>query len=108
MSISLIKKEKGYEIIEKEKIYKWLLSLKNKNRKGSFLMHKEGEVDLRAVYIVITIGSILNLLTEELIEGVGEYITDCQTYEGGIGSDINREAHGGYTYCGVAALAIIN
>ena len=71
-------------------------------------MHFDGEVDLRAVYIVMVIGSILNVLSDELTEGVGEYIAECQTYEGGIGSDINREAHGGYTYCGVAALAILN
>ena len=71
-------------------------------------MHKEGEVDLRAVYIVMVIGKVLDILTDELKEGVAEYIRECQTYEGGIGSDINREAHGGYTYCGVAALAIID
>lgn len=29
-----------------------------------------------------------------------------QTYEGGIGGEPGNEAHGGYTYCGLAALAL--
>lgn len=32
----------------------------------------------------------------------------CQTYEGGIGGSPWSEAHGGYTYCAVATLSILN
>lgn len=31
----------------------------------------------------------------------------CQTYEGGLGGEPGNEAHGGYTYCGLAALVLI-
>ena len=31
----------------------------------------------------------------------------CQTYEGGLAGIPHAEAHGGYTYCGVATLGII-
>jgi len=31
----------------------------------------------------------------------------CQTYEGGMGGCPGAEAHGGYTFCGYAALAIL-
>lgn len=31
-----------------------------------------------------------------------------QTYEGGLGGAPGNEAHGGYTYCGVAALALLD
>lgn len=36
------------------------------------------------------------------------YAAACilQTYEGGIGGEPGNEAHGGYTYCGLAALAL--
>lgn len=30
-----------------------------------------------------------------------------QTYEGGLGGEPYNEAHGGYTFCGVAALALV-
>ena len=30
-----------------------------------------------------------------------------QTYEGGIGGEPGNEAHGGYTYCGLAALSLV-
>jgi protein farnesyltransferase subunit beta len=31
-----------------------------------------------------------------------------QTHEGGLGGEPGNEAHGGYTYCGLAALCILN
>ena len=31
----------------------------------------------------------------------------CQTYEGGIGSSPGTEAHGGYTFCGLATMSIL-
>ena len=31
-----------------------------------------------------------------------------QTYEGGLGGEPGNEAHGGYTFCGLAALVLIN
>ncbi len=37
-----------------------------------------------------------------------QIIFRCQTYEGGIGGAPGNEAHGGYTYCGVSAVAILN
>jgi prenyltransferase beta subunit len=30
-----------------------------------------------------------------------------QTYEGGLGGEPGNEAHGGYTFCGLAAMALI-
>ncbi|XP_028596132.2 protein farnesyltransferase subunit beta isoform X2 [Podarcis muralis] len=45
---------------------------------GSFIMHIGGEVDVR-----------------------------CQNWEGGIGGVPGMEAHGGYTFCGLAALVIL-
>lgn len=38
------------------------------------------------------------------MEGVLEYIGSCQTYEGGLGPVKEAEAHGGLTFCGLAAL----
>jgi protein farnesyltransferase subunit beta len=51
------------------------MSLKTKN--NSFLMHENGEDDLRGVYIVIVVASLLNILTSDLIDGVADYISSC-------------------------------
>lgn len=32
----------------------------------------------------------------------------AQTYEGGLGGEPGNEAHGGYTFCGVAALLLVD
>ena len=37
-----------------------------------------------------------------------ETIFRCQTYEGGFGGCPGMEAHGGYSFCGVAALTLLN
>ena len=71
------------------------------------MMHDDGETDVRASYTVIAIAKLLNLLTPELMEGVAEYILQCQTYEGGFGGEPGNECHGGYAYCAVAALQIM-
>jgi protein farnesyltransferase subunit beta len=34
-------------------------------------------------------------------------LLSCQTYEGGIGSLPGTEAHGGYTFCGLATMSIL-
>ncbi|KAJ1929668.1 CAAX farnesyltransferase (FTase) subunit beta [Tieghemiomyces parasiticus] len=75
---------------------------------GSFTAHRGGEVDVRGSYCAIVIATLLNLLTPELTANVSTFIARCQTYEGGIGSRPNVEAHSGYAYCGLATLAILN
>ncbi|KAJ1360817.1 hypothetical protein KIN20_019900 [Parelaphostrongylus tenuis] len=37
-----------------------------------------------------------------------QWIIRCQTYEGGFGGEPFAEAHGGYAYCGVASLVILD
>ncbi|KAI3971414.1 hypothetical protein MKW92_029193 [Papaver armeniacum] len=71
-------------------------------------MHDAGEIDVRACYTAISVASILNILDEELTENVGNYILSCQTYEGGIAGEPGTEAHGGYTFCGLATMILIN
>lgn len=105
LAFALLGTEEEWDKIDRKKMYQWLLALKNSD--GSFAMHIGGESDTRAAYCVLNIASSLNILTEELIEGTAEFIGSCQTYEGGIGATPFDEAHGGYTYCAVAALMIL-
>ncbi|KAJ8546330.1 hypothetical protein K7X08_018913 [Anisodus acutangulus] len=92
--------------INREKLYTFLLRMKDTS--GGFRMHDGGELDVRACYTAISVASILNIVDDELIHGVGNFILSCQTYEGGIAGEPGAEAHGGYTFCGLAAMILIN
>jgi protein farnesyltransferase subunit beta len=52
----------------------------------------------------LTVATLLNIRTDELVKGTSEWLTSCQTFEGGIaGSPLSAEAHGGYAFCVLAA-----
>ncbi|KAI3748081.1 hypothetical protein L6452_10937 [Arctium lappa] len=92
--------------INRGKIYSFLRRMKHAS--GGFSMHDGGEVDVRACYTAISVACALNILDEELVQGVGDYILSCQTYEGGIAGEPGSEAHGGYTFCGLATMILVN
>ncbi|XP_024541487.1 protein farnesyltransferase subunit beta [Selaginella moellendorffii] len=89
--------------IDREKILEFLLRMKDPSS-GGFRLHDGGEMDVRGCYTAISVAYLLNILVPPLLEKLGEYVASCQTYEGGIGGEPGAEAHGGYTYCGLAAL----
>ena len=80
---------------------------------GTFQNHINGESDLRSTYCALVIASVLNLINWEditndpLTKGIVENIKNCQTFEGGLGPEPYCEAHGGYSYCGIASLVIL-
>jgi protein farnesyltransferase subunit beta len=49
----------------------------------------------------------LEQLDASLFDNAAEWIVLCQTYEGGFGATPETEAHGGYTFCGIAALKLL-
>jgi protein farnesyltransferase subunit beta len=89
-------------------LYRWFCSLQTPN--GGYRMHHDGEVDVRATYTVVTCCKLLHLLTPTIQnQSVIDFVVSCQSqYEGGIGGEPYAEAHGGYTFCGVAALHVMN
>lgn len=95
-------------IVDRRAILRWLHTLKNPN--GSFAVCVGGETDVRGVYCALTIMSLLRLpVTASLLENTSNYLTSCQTYEGGFGANSTaNEAHGGYTFCALAALCILH
>jgi protein farnesyltransferase subunit beta len=134
MAIMALGIEEGYKIINRDGMKKFLRKLKVKNKEnylydsrgnyvveqgdgitgykvhwpGSYQMHENGESDLRATYCALTVAYVLNILDDELIEGVVDNIKLCQTFEGGLGPEPYCEAHGGYSFCGIATLVILN
>ncbi|CCH42283.1 hypothetical protein BN7_1827 [Wickerhamomyces ciferrii] len=105
LALTLLEDEETWNKINRDQLYKWLLSIKQDD--GSFVMHLGGEKDTRAVYCALVIASLFDLLTPELTKGTAEWLAKCQTYEGGFGGVPYDEAHGGYTFCGAAALVIL-
>ena len=105
-----------FEDIHRNELYRFFLSQNQPD--GSFSVHVNGylfgselrfsESDCRSCYCVLSISRLLHMLTPELIYGVKEFILSCQTYEGGFGGRPCTEAHGGYTFCAVACLSILN
>ncbi len=120
----------GWDAIDRHKMRSWIASLKQPD--GSFLVHANGEVDVRAGYCVVCITTLLGISSPGLFEGMAAFIASCQTFEGGIAAasqptymlksgldgatpsgialasvDGARpalgEAHGGYTYCAAAS-----
>ncbi|OWK09874.1 FNTB [Cervus elaphus hippelaphus] len=104
-ALCIIGTEEAYDVINREKLLQYLYSLKQPD--GSFLMHDGGEVDVRSAYCAASVASLTNIITPDLFEGTAEWIARCQNWEGGIGGVPGMEAHGGYTFCGLAALVIL-
>ena len=104
-AVSALKILGALEVVDKESMHSFVLSLKQPD--GSFCMHDGGESDLRAVYCAIVISYHCGFLDEEIKQGVVEFISRCQTFEGGYGGEPGNEAHGGYAFCAIAVLHII-
>lgn len=92
--------------INRDRVHNFLRQMKQPS--GGFRMHDGGEIDVRACYTAISVASTLNILDDELAEKVGDFILSCQTYEGGIAGEPGSEAHGGYTFCGLATMILVN
>lgn len=91
-----------------------------KHDSGRFKVSADGESDTRGAYCALASAALAGLfhVTEEerksgaqvecaLWHNTAQWIARCQTYEGGFGGEPNNEAHGGYSYCALSALSII-
>ncbi|VVT53067.1 uncharacterized protein SAPINGB_P003387 [Magnusiomyces paraingens] len=103
--LALMGDEYSWDKIDRKAMYDWIFKLKTPE--GGFKMHINGECDTRAVYCALSVASLLNILTPELVEGVSGFISRCQTFEGGFSAFPDVEAHGGYAFCALAALCLI-
>lgn len=48
-----------------------------------------------------------DILSPQLMHMAPEFVVACQTFEGGLGGEPGNEAHGGYAFCGLAAMIIM-
>ncbi|KAF1350628.1 terpenoid cyclases/protein prenyltransferase alpha-alpha toroid [Delphinella strobiligena] len=107
------------DMIDRRSMWRWLGSVKQAD--GSFTMAVGGEKDIRGAYCGMTIHTLLNLPLDlpsssparvaglaSFTDKLGEWISLCQTYEGGIGGAPTNEAHGAYAFCGLACLCLLD
>lgn len=107
-----------YEIIDRKAMWQWLGRLKQPD--GGFRICEGGEEDTRGVYCALVTISLLDLPLElppdaharraglkTFNDGIGTYLSRCQTYEGGIASSPGGEAHGAYVFCALGCLSLL-
>ncbi|XP_043203524.1 protein farnesyltransferase subunit beta-like isoform X1 [Amphibalanus amphitrite] len=97
--------EAAYQVIDRPGLRRFLRRCLNSD--GSFSMHDDGEVDIRGAYCAAAVARLTNVYEDALFEKTAEWLSSCQTYEGGFSGTPGLEAHGGYTFCGLAALALL-
>lgn len=108
-SLVIIGTRAAFEAIDREGLYQFLLSVREPS--GAFRMHLDGEVDVRGAYCGLSAAKLSALPEQqirELFKDTPTWIKQCQTYEGGFGGVPGLEAHGGYSFCAVAALLLLN
>ncbi|CAK1550512.1 unnamed protein product [Leptosia nina] len=105
-ALSIIGTDEAYNSIDRSALQNFLWTLRDVD--GSFALHKGGEQDIRGAYCAASIAKMTNIYTDALFDKTAEWIVSCQTYEGGFAGCPGMEAHGGYTFCGIACLALLN
>jgi protein farnesyltransferase subunit beta len=65
-------------------------------------MSIDGEIDVRGSYCVLSVFSF------ELNANVASFISSCQSPWDGFSAQPGREAHGGYTFCALATLVMLD
>ncbi|VDM08565.1 unnamed protein product [Wuchereria bancrofti] len=105
MALVSIGTDEALASIDRKTLKVFLHSVKRPD--GGFALHVGGEADMRGSYCALAVASITNILDDQLRKDADSWVISCQTYEGGFGGERCCEAHGGYTFCGVAALMLL-
>lgn len=110
--------EEAYDLTDRKAMWHFLGRMKQAD--GGFTVTVGGEEDIRGAYCAMVIISLLNLPVDlppdaparaqgltTFIDKLPEWISSCQTFEGGLGGAPTNEAHGAYAFCGLACLCIL-
>ncbi|KAI9838302.1 MAG: hypothetical protein M1819_005570 [Sarea resinae] len=109
LSLAMVGGDEALNLINRKTMWKWIGDLKQPD--GGFRMCVGGEEDVRGAYCSMVIISLLNLPMElpqtstartdacaTFLSGLPEYLSRCQSFEGGISGSPNTEAHGAYAF----------
>lgn len=105
LALASIGTEQAYCVINRQTLQSFLISMRTPE--GAFTLHAGGEIDVRGAYCAAVSARLTNVATPAMFEGTAQWIVSCQTYEGGFAGQPGMEAHGGYSFCSVAALMLL-
>ena len=75
-ALTIIGTEAAYNLTNREKLVQWLDRLRNED--GSFMMHEDGEVDIRGVYCALSAVRLLHVYSESLFRNTDQWLLRCQ------------------------------
>ncbi len=104
-ALCILGTEEAYRIINRTTLGDFIRARRTAD--GAFTMHEGGEVDIRGAYCAASVARLTNIATADMFDGTAQWIVGCQTYEGGFAGCPGAEAHGGYSFCGLAALVLL-
>lgn len=96
-------------IIQRDRLMDFFLTMSiPKDDGGGMRMHAGGEIDVRGCYCALSVCYMLNMDVSHVAEacGLGRFVQQCQSHEGGFGGEPGNESHGGYAFCAYAAIEI--
>ncbi|KAI7844724.1 hypothetical protein COHA_001811 [Chlorella ohadii] len=102
--------EDALSVVDRPKLHAYLLRMcVPPERGGGMTMNEGGEVDVRGCYCALAACEMLGLDKQAIADACGmvDFIRRCQSHEGGVGGEPWNEAHGGYSFCGLAAAALL-
>ncbi|OAT06004.1 protein farnesyltransferase subunit beta [Blastomyces gilchristii SLH14081] len=118
LSLALVGGQDAFKLVNRTAMWRWLGKLKQAD--GGFQVTLGGEEDVRGAYCAMVIIALLDLPLQlppdsparhagldTFISGLPEYLSRCQTFEGGISGSPGTEAHGAYAFCALACLCIL-
>ncbi|MCJ1399217.1 hypothetical protein MMC11_002419 [Xylographa trunciseda] len=118
LCLSMVGGEEALNLIDRRALWKWLGQLKQPN--GGFAVVQGGEIDVRGAYCALVMISLLCLPLDlpydaparqhgqtSFLDDLPQWLSRCQTYEGGISCSPDTEAHGAYAFLVIASLCIL-
>ncbi|KAJ4295313.1 CAAX farnesyltransferase (FTase) subunit beta [Kalmusia sp. IMI 367209] len=118
LSILMVGGKDAYDSINRKSLWHFLGQLKQTD--GGFNMTAGGEEDIRGAFCALVIMSLLRIPLElpqdaparahgltSFLDNLGDWISKCQSFDGGISAAPGNEAHGAYAFCGLGALSIM-
>ena len=58
-ALCILGTESAYNLIDRQKLVQWMNTLRLED--GSFLMHQDGEIDIRGVYCALSVTKLINV-----------------------------------------------
>lgn len=118
LSLVMVGGTEAYESVNRKSMWHYLGQMKQPD--GGFTMAPGGEEDIRGAFCALVIMTLLNIPLDlpleaparqngltNFLDNLGEWISRCQAFDGGMSAAPGNEAHGAYAFCGLGCLSII-